>query len=528
MCTILCCGSEESVLTDNPHSIDSIRGAGPIAADAEIGLLKSIPSLGNQDSSGMVHPGIQQQLLESADRDADIVILGSGPAGYVGAIRAAQLGARVVIIEKESVGGTCLNVGCIPTKALLACVAVADAVKSGEEFGVKVDKYELEIAAMMSRKNSIVKRLVGGVESLFAKNKIRLVRGFGRITDPHTVTVDAQAGAVTIRAGKILIATGASSALLKAPGFEIGENVWTSTEALSFESVPKRLLILGAGAIGLEAAYTLSRLGCETLVVEMKPQILPAADTEPANELAKALKKAGNKIMLAAAVVGAEDIDGGKRVRIKSGDKEEVRDFEKILVAIGRKPATEGIGLDEVGIKHDRGRILVDEYMRTNVPDIYAAGDCIGEPMLAHVGLTECIAAVEHSLGMDSKMDYSAIPACVYTTPECAAVGLTEQQARERYKEVRVGKFTFRHNGKAMAIGGLDGFIKIITEPGYGEILGVHMVGPHVTDLITEAVVAIRNELTVDELIASIHPHPTLAEVVQEAAYDALGRAIHK
>ena len=527
---------------DNPSPTNAATGAGSLAppgVGASRGMLGSMPLIEEARASGLVHTSIQEQLSESTDRDADIVIIGSGPAGYVGAIRAAQLGAKVVIVERDSVGGTCLNVGCIPTKALLACVAVLDAVKNSAAFGVSVAGFDVDIAAMMSRKSSVVKRLVGGVESLFAKNKIRLVRGTARISDPHTVSVETPKGVQTIRASKIVIATGSVPALLPLPGFEIGENVWTSTEALSFDSAPKSLLIVGAGAIGLEAAYMFARFGTEVRVVEMMSQILPAADTEAANELMKCLKKAGIKFTLDATVTRAEDIKRGKRVYIKSPpagagfeippqQEEEAAEYEKVLVAVGRKAAISGIGLDEVGIKHDKRRILVDEHMRTNIPGIYAAGDCIGEPMLAHVGWTESIVAVEHAMGMDSKMNYRAFPACVYTTPECASVGLTETQARERHKDIRVGKFTFSHNGKAMAIGETEGFIKIITEPRYGEILGVHMVGPHVTDMIIEAVVAMRNELTVDELVATIHPHPTLTEVTQEAAYDALGRAIHK
>ncbi len=517
--------------TVTKHKPDTNARAGSLAPPGlgpASGVLSSISVLDETETSEFVNPGIQEQLAVSDKRDADIVIIGSGPAGYVGAIRAAQLGARTVIVEKESVGGTCLNVGCIPTKVLLACVAALDTVKHGADFGVNVNKFDLDFSKMMSRKDTTVKRLVGGVESLFKKNNIRLVRGAARLTDAHTVTVDAPDVAETIRADKIVICTGSTPALLPVPGFEIGENVWTSTEALTFDAAPKSMLIVGAGAIGLEAGYTFARLGTEVLVVEMMSQILPAADTETANELAKALTKAGIKFMLNSTVTGAEDTKTGKKVTIKTQDGEEVREFEKVLVAIGRRAAVSGIGLDEAGVKHDGRRILVDANMRTNVPSIYAAGDCVGEPMLAHVGWTESIVAVEHAMGMNSKMDYRAFPACVYTTPECASVGLTEEQARERYNDVSVGKFSFRHNGKAMAIGEAEGFVKIITEPHYGEILGVHMVGPHVTDLIAEAVVAMANELTVDELVHSIHPHPTLSEVVQEAAYDALGRAIHK
>ncbi len=487
-----------------------------------------MPLLDETDTSGLVHPGIKEQLEHSGKRDADVVIIGAGPAGYVAAIRAAQLGAKTVIIEKDSVGGTCLNVGCIPTKALLACIDTLTKAKHGAEFGVNVSGIDVDVSKMMSRKNTIIKRLVGGVEGLFAKNKIRLVRGSAKLTDANTVAVDTPKGVETIRANKIVICTGSTPARLPLPGFEVGENVWTSTEALSFDSVPKSLLIVGAGAIGLEAGYTFSQLGCEVTIVEMMPHILPAADAETANELAKQLGKAGIKFILGATVARAEDTKTGKKVFIKSGDKEDSYEVEKVLVAIGRKAAISDIGLDEVGVKHDNRRIIVDKSMRTNVPSIYAAGDCIGEPMLAHVGWTESVVAVENAMGMNVKMDYRAFPACVYTTPESGSVGLTEEQARERFKEIKVGKFSFAHNGKAMSIGEAGGFVKIISEPRYGEILGVHIVGPHATDLITEAVVAIKNELTVDELVATIHPHPTLAEVVQEAAYDTLGRAIHK
>lgn len=512
------------------HKPDANARAGSLAPpslEPTSGPLGFVPVL-EEEASEFVHPGIKEQLQASDKRDADVVVIGSGPAGYVGAIRAAQLGANTVIVEKNSVGGTCLNVGCIPTKVLLACVAALDTIQHGADFGVNVGKFDVDIARMMSRKETIVKRLVGGVESLLKKNNVRLVRGTARLVDAHTVTVDAPDVAETIRADKILVCTGSTPAPLPVPGLEFGGNVWTSTEALAFDAVPKSMLIVGAGVIGIEAAYMFARLGTEVLVVEMMSQILPATDTETANELAKALGKAGIRFMLNSTVTRAEDTKVGKKVTIKTQDGEQTHEFETVLIAVGRKAAIAGIGLDEVGVKHDGRRILVDANMRTNIPSIYAAGDCVGEPMLAHVGWTESIVAVEHAMGMNSRMDYRAFPACIHTTPECASVGLTEEQARERYADIRVGKFSFRHNGRAMAIGEADGFVKIISEPRYGEILGVHMVGPHVADLISEAVVAIKNELTVEELVRSIHPHPTLSEVVQEAAYDALGRAIHK
>lgn len=517
-------------MKDKIHNKNRTFGTGTLSPSPDISpaLLSAISASTIAEESPMIHTSIKEQLSSSSDFDADIVILGSGPAGYVSAIRAAQLGAKTVIIEKNDVGGTCLNVGCIPTKVLLACVAVLDHVKNGSEFGVNVDSYNVDISKMMSRKQSVIKQLTGGVEGLFRKNKVRLVRGEGRLSGAHEVTVKTNKGQEKIKAKYILICTGSIPAHLPLPGLQPGGNVWTSTEALSFNSVPKKMLIIGAGAIGLEAGYTLARLGAEVLIVEMMPHILPAADAETANTLQKQLERSGIKFMLNATAAKGEDVNGKKRVYLKSGGKEESMDFDAVLVAVGRRAVIDGIGLEAAGVEHDKRKILVNEHMQTNIPNIYAAGDCIGEPMLAHVGWTESIVAVEHMMGMNSKMDYKAFPACVYTTPECASVGLTEEQAREKYKEIRIGKFPFSHNGKAMGMGEAEGVIKFITEPKYGQILGVHMVGPHVTDLITEMVVAIKNELTLDEIVATIHPHPTLSEVVQEAAYDALGRAIHK
>lgn len=480
------------------------------------------------DAAENIHPMIQEQISLAPEHQADIVIIGAGPAGYVAAIRAAQLGARTVIIEKDSVGGTCLNVGCIPTKVLLGSVEALDAVKNAAEFGIKAESKGIDFARIMERKDGIVRQLTSGVEGLFRKNKVRLVRGTGRIADAHRVIAQTAEGEQSISCDKILIATGSVPASLPVPGLETGGNVWTSTEALTFERAPKSLLVIGAGAIGLEAGYMFARLGTAVTVVEMMPQVLPTADSDTAAHLQKGLEKAGIRFLLNATAARAEDSRIGKKVLIRSESGEEEIEVEKVLVAVGRRAVLAGVGLEEVGVRHDNRRILVNDHMQTSVPNIYAAGDCIGEPMLAHVGWTEGMVAVEHACGLDSKMDYSAFPACVYAKPECASVGLTEQQARERYPEVSIGRFSFSHNGKAMSIGETEGFVKVVSEPRYGQILGVHIVGPHATDMIAEAVLAIRNELTVNEVFSSIHPHPTLSEVVQEAAYDALGRAIHK
>ncbi|MCX6346151.1 MAG: dihydrolipoyl dehydrogenase [Armatimonadetes bacterium] len=488
-------------------------------------LLVDIPGL---KRSPIVFPSIQEQILLSPDFDIDICVIGSGPAGYVAAIRAAQLGARVVIVENGAVGGACLNVGCIPTKVLLSCVTMLENCRRASEFGVDVSGYKLNLPVMMERKAHIVKQLIAGVEGLFRKNKIRLVRGTGRITGEHEVTVTTGIEPETIKANKIIIATGSTPATLPLPGLEIGGDVWTSSEALEFSQVPKKLLVIGAGAIGLEFGYTFEALGTDVTVVEIMPQILPAADTETANELQKLLEHGAMKFMLNASVTRAENIKGGKRVYIQSDGIEKALDFDKALVAVGRKAVLEDIGLEKVGVKHDGRKIIVNESMQTNIAGIYAVGDVIGEPMLAHVGWTEGIVAVEHALGLRSKMSYKAFPACVYTNPECASVGLTEEQAKQRHGDIRIGKFGFSHNGKAMGIGETQGFIKIISEPKHGEILGVHIVGPDATDLIIEGVLAIQNELTIDEVVATIHAHPTLNEVFQEAAYDTQARSIHK
>ena len=516
-----------------PTNMTAARG-GVIAPDlcASATLLGSIPVI-FPDTTERTMPGIQKQLKQSSDHEADICVIGSGPAGYVAAIRAAQLGARVVVIEKGAVGGVCLNVGCIPTKVLLSSVAVLDGCRRAAEFGVDTTSCAANIPVMMARKDKIVRELTSGVESLLRKNKARLVRGFARITGIHEVTVETDHGAQVVTADKILIATGSTPAVLSVPGLDPeldsgGPNVWTSTEALTFDHVPKKLLVVGAGAIGLEAGFTFARLGSEVTVVEIMGQIIPAADAEIAKDLMKALEVAGMKFLLNSTVVRAEDIPNGKRVTTTTPDGEREIECEKVLVAVGRRTVIDGIGLDTVGVKHDGRKIQVNESMQTNIPNIYAAGDVIGEPMLAHVGWTEGIVAVEHAMGLASRMSYKAYPACIYTTPQCASVGLTEEQARERRGDIRVGKFGFGHNGKAMAIGETVGYVKIITEPRHGEILGVHIIGPHATDMIAEAVLAIANELTVNELMSAIAPHPTLSESVQEAAYDTQGRSIHK
>lgn len=508
-------------------SLDNMASVAAQIPGIDSNLIKDINSK-EKDSDSLLHPAIKEQLLESSDRDFNLIVIGTGPAGYVAAIRAAQLGMKVGIIEKGAVGGVCLNVGCIPTKAILSCVEVLEHIRTSDDFGIYVSDCGVDVAKIMARKNKIVKQLTSGVGGLIKKNGIKLIKGEAYFEDSHTIAVKTASDVKNYSADKIIIATGSVPATIPIPGLELSEKVWTSNEALEFTTIPKSLLIIGAGAIGLEFGYTFAKLGTQVIMVEMMPQIIPSADTESANELQKSLKNAGIEILTSSTVIGASDTKTGKKVTIKTAEGEITRDVEKVLVAVGRKAQFDNIQIEKAGVKADKRKILVDEHMQTNMPHIFAIGDVVGEPMLAHIGWAEAVVAVEYMMGMNVKMDYKTFPACVYTSPEFACVGMTEEQARERYSDIKVGKFTFAFNAKAMGIGEAIGFVKFIIEPKYERILGIHIVGPHATDLIAEAVLAIKNELTVEEVIAAIHPHPTLSETMQEAALDSLGKAIHK
>lgn len=510
---------------NTPNPANSV-GTHPATAVPMRTLLESIPSL---EPERNVSDEVQEMLMKGGPYEADIVVIGAGPGGYVSAIKAASLGARTICVEKDKLGGVCLNVGCIPTKTLIATAELYHNINRSKTFGINVGSVEIDVAKMMERKDKVVSQLVGGVGVLFKKHGVESVKGTARLKDAHTVEVELNDGgtrSITVR--NVIVATGSVPALLPLPGFEIGESVWTSTDALSATAIPKSILIVGGGAIGLEFAFTLAAFGSQVTLVELMPQIVPAADTQMAKELEKSLKRAGIKIMTQTGVTRAEDIEGGKKVFMNTPNGEESLEVEKILVAVGRKPVSNGLGLEQLGVKTERGRILVNEHMQTDVPSIYAIGDVIGEPMLAHVAWTEGEVAVKHALGKNVRMDYRVFPACVYTNPELATVGMTEEQALEKYGEIKIGTFPFAANGKALGIGERDGFVKIIADSKYGEILGVHILGPHATDLISEAVVAMQNEATVDEIIAAIHPHPTLSEPIQEAAMDVLGESIHK
>ncbi len=453
-----------------------------------------------------------------------IIIIGAGPGGYVAAIRAAQLGAEVTVVEKGEVGGTCLNVGCIPTKTLLASVEVLSSIKEAAKFGIDVGEAVPDLARMMARKDKVVGQLRKGIEYLLKNKKVVLIKGSGKILEPGKVEVVKDDGSQeTLPADKIIIATGSESAKPSLFPFE-GEKIITSKEALSLEKIPESLLIVGAGAIGVEFACIFAALGTAVTIVEMLPQILPTEDAEIARELEKQLRRKRIKIYTGTKIETVDSPQSTVRSTLSSGETIET---EKMLVAVGRKLNSAGLGLEEMGIKMERGRIVVNEKLETNVAGIYAIGDVVGGTLLAHKASSEGIVAAENASGQDSVMDYQAVPGCIFTRPEVASVGLSEQKAKEAGHEIKIGKFPFRALGKALALGQVEGMIKIVAEAESDEILGIHIIGPHATDLIAEGVLAIKTEITVEELGKAIHAHPTLAEGIMEAAHALHGKAIH-
>lgn len=461
----------------------------------------------------------------------DLIVVGSGPGGYVAAIRASQLGMKVAIVERENLGGICLNWGCIPTKALLKSAHVFEYITHAEDYGIKVGKPKIDFAAMIGRSRGVADGMSKGVNFLMRKNKIEVIEGTGKLVRGKKVEVTAASGkATTYDAEHIIVATGARARAL--PNLPIdGEKIIGYREAMTLTKQPKRMVVIGAGAIGVEFAYVYASIGTEVTIVEFAPEgLVPREDADVSKELTKIYKKKGVKVLANTAV---ESVDTSKKTlkvtaKNRKTGKEEVIECDVVLSAAGVTPNTENIGLEDLGIKTDRGLIEVDEMYRTNVPGIYAIGDVTKGQALAHVASAEGITCVEAIAGhYPEAIDYNNIPGCTYCVPEVASVGYTEKAAKEAGYELKVGKFPFSASGKASAGGVKEGFVKLIFDAKYGELLGAHMVGANVTEMIAECVAIRKLETTGHELIKTVHPHPTMSEAVMEAAAAAYGEVIH-
>lgn len=458
---------------------------------------------------------------KKSGRDYEVAVIGGGPGGYVAAIRAAQMGKKTCIIEKDSLGGVCLNRGCIPTKALLRSAEALKEVRESKIFGVidaDVSKAKLDMNIVQERKNDIIKKLTGGVSGLLKANGAEIIKGEASLVDRNTIRI----GDKVITSDYIIIASGSDAKSLPVPVSSDAE-IWTSTEALDMKEIPESIAIIGGGVIGIEFAYFMASAGAKVSVVEFLDRILPMVDEEITAQVSDMLKEMGVSIYTGAKVT---EIAGKKVIFEKDGKIQNV-EGEKILVSVGRIPNTKNLNLEAIGIKTEKGSIATDNSLKTNIDNIYAVGDINGKAMLAHVASMEGIAAVENICGHSYFMDYDKIPSAVYISPEIACVGLTEQQAREKYKNVRVGRFPLSANGKAAVAGEARGMIKVIVEPTYNEIVGVHIYSIHATDMIAEAVVAMNLEGTAEEVAMSIHPHPTVSEIMHEAFHAAKDRAIH-
>jgi len=456
----------------------------------------------------------------------DVAIIGAGPAGYVAAIRAAQLGATVSLIEKDEVGGVCLSRGCVPTKALLESANLLSKIAKAGKYGISVDNVTTDISSVMERKNGIVKRIVTSTRRLIESYGVEIVKGTATIKGSREVTVAGNSSVRKIEANNIVIATGSEHAPLQVPGSEKARII-TSDDALALGHLPGSLVIVGGGAIGVEFASIFNRLGASVTLVEMMPQLLPGEDEEIALFLQNLLEEDGVNVLTNARVARIEEKGEATAVVAVTRNGEKTLTAEEILVAIGRVPKTQGLGLDEIRVD-ERRRIIVDEQMKTNIPNVYAIGDAVGRFMLAHVASAEAIVAAENVMGAAVEIDYRAVPRCVYTSPEVASVGLTENQATASGRQTTVGRFSFLNNSRALTLSEDRGGIKIIADAKSGEILGIHMIGPEVSEMIHEAVLAIKLEATVDDVADMIYAHPTLSEALKEAALDAAGRSIHK
>jgi dihydrolipoamide dehydrogenase len=460
----------------------------------------------------------------------DVVVIGAGPGGYVAAIRAAQLGKKTAIVDKQWLGGVCLNVGCIPSKSLLKNAEVAHTLRErGKEFGFSFDNLKLDFGVAVKRSRQVSDRLVKGVGFLMKKNNIAVLMGTAKLTAKDTVSVtDKDGKQIELKAKNIIVATGASSAVPGAWKVD-GEKVVTYLEAILQEKLPKSVIVIGSGAIGVEFSTVWNSYGVDVTIVEMLPRIVPLEDEEVSSELEKAFKKSGIKTLVGHKVEAVEATKTGVKVTVSAEGATKVLEADQALVAIGFRPNSKGLGLEDVGVKiNERGFVEIDDRMQTNVPGIWAIGDVTGKLMLAHVGSAMGIVCAENIAGAETvKLDYEMMPRATYCQPQVASFGLTEAQAKERGFAVKIGRFPFQANGKALGLGDYAGWVKLVVDEKYGEILGAHMIGPEVTELLPELTLAHMLELTPHEIARNVHAHPTLSEVLMEAAHGAEGSAIH-
>ncbi|GGF99526.1 dihydrolipoyl dehydrogenase [Paenibacillus albidus] len=457
-----------------------------------------------------------------------IVVLGGGPGGYVAAIRAAQLGAEVTLVEKKALGGTCLNVGCIPTKVLLHTTELYTHLKrEGKELGIETAEVSVNWGQLQKRKDKIIRMNTGGIEALLKKNKIAKLSGSGKFISGRELEVTAADGSVRILGfDRAIIATGSEPSIVPIPGIEL-EGVVTSDQALSLPAVPESLCIIGGGVIGCEFASVYSSLGCKVTIVEMLPELIAVMDRDIVQCLRKEFAGSGIEVHTETKVERIEQTEAGLRVVTSSGNGNHVIEADKVLLSIGRRPVTAGLGLENIGVEIKRGAIEVNRNMETCIPGIYAIGDCNGGIMLAHVASAEGVIAAEAIMGEPSPIDFRTVPSCVYTRPELASVGLTEEEAKQQGFQVKTGVFPLQANAKSMIMGESSGLVKYVVDAGNDEILGLHIAGPRATDIIVEGALAIRLEATLDELVTTIHAHPTVAEALHEAAHAVHNRAIH-
>ena len=458
----------------------------------------------------------------------DLIVIGSGPGGYVAAIRASQLGMKVAVVEKESLGGVCLNWGCIPTKALLKSAQVFEYLKHAADYGITVSDFKADFGGMVKRSRDVADGMSKGIQFLFKKNKIEVLSGTGKLKLGKKVEVIAADGTISIHeANHIMLATGARSREL--PNLkQDGKKVIGYRDAMVLPTQPKSMVIVGSGAIGCEFAYFYNSIGTKVTIVEFMPNVVPVEDEEVSKQLARSFKKLGIEIMTEASVESVDSSGDGCKATIKTKKGEEILEADIVLSAVGITPNIENIGLEECGVITDKGKVLVNDFYQTNIPGVYAIGDIVKGPSLAHVASAEGICCVEKIAGLQvTPINYNNIPGCTYCSPEIASVGYTEKAAKEAGYEIKVGKFPFSASGKAKASGAADGFVKVIFDAKYGEWLGAHFIGANVTEFIAEVVVARNLETTGHEIIKSIHPHPTMSEALMEACAAAYGEVIH-